>query len=290
MITIFSTPRPFTGEFDRIQRNAIRSWTLLGQNCQVILVNDEEDTTEAVAHEMGVEFIGEFKRNEYGTPLLDDVFAQVYSRARYDVLAHVNSDILLFPDFVGTIVRLEKSREVLNFLLMGRRWNLDVTENIDFSYPSWRDALLARAKSEGRLHALSGMDYWVFPKRAKITPPAFCVGRPGMDSWLVFDAKSRSIPILDATKAITVIHQQHGYPNKRAPHFEIECERNIELAGGRANMLSLREADFLLTATGNVVSPPLARVLLSHLAGYVVWRKLLAAKRLVQRKLAGSSR
>lgn len=290
MITIFSTPRPFTGEFDRIQRDAIRSWMLLGRGCQIVLVNDEENTTESVAEEFGTEFIKEFNCNEHGTPLLDDVFSQVRSRARYDILAHVNTDILLFPDFVDTICRYATQSRGREFLLLGRRWNLDVTERIDFERNDWSEVLLSRVKSEGFLHSLTGMDYWVFPRAANIYPPAFCVGRPGMDSWLVFHAKTHGIPVLDATDAITVIHQQHGYPMKRAPHFEIECTRNVALAGGRANMLSMREADWLLTSSGYLVRPSFGRRLLSFLARYKVWRNLLAIKRWTQRQMAGSSR
>lgn len=290
MITIFSTPRPFTGEFDRIQRNAIRAWTLLERNCQIILVNDEENTTEATARELGVEFISKSARNEYGTPLLNDVFEQVRDRAQYDVMAHVNADILLFPEFVDIILCLERRLRDSGFLLLGRRWDLDVTGHLDTGKIGWREALLTRAKREGKLHGFAGMDYWVFPKSVNIRPPAFCVGRPGMDSWLVFQAKRLSIPVLDATEAITVVHQQHGYPQKRAAYFEIECERNVALAGGRANMLTLREADWLLTAGGELVRPPLRRILLSHLSEYAAWRKLLGAKRVIQRKIAGSSR
>jgi hypothetical protein len=290
MITIFSTPRPFKGEFDRIQRNAIQSWKLLGRDCQIILINDECNTTEAVAKELGAEFIKEFKCNEYGTPLLDDVFSQVRSRARYDVLAHVNTDILLFPDFVDTICRYVARNQNREFLLLGRRWNLEVTEKINFDRNDWSNALLSRAKTDGFLHSLNGMDYWVFPKAANIYPPPFCVGRPGMDSWLVFYSKLHGIPVLDATDSIMIIHQQHDYPMKRVPYFEIECDRNVKIAGGRANMLSMREADWLLTASGNLVRPSIGRRCLSLLARYKVWRNFLASRRWLKRIIAGSSR
>lgn len=290
MITIFSTPRPFTGEFDGIQRDAIRSWMLLGRDCQIILVNDEENTTESVAEEFGAEFIKECNCNEYGTPLLDDVFSQVRSRACYDILAHVNADILLLSDFVDTIWRYATQSQGREFLLLGRRWNLEVNEKIHFERNDWRELLLLRVKLDGRLHSLNGMDYWVFPKAVNINPPGFCVGRPGLDSWLVFYAKTHGIPVLDATDSITAIHQQHGYPMKRAAHFEIECDRNVRLAGGRSNMLSMREADWLLTSSGNLVRPSLGRRFWSLLARFKVWRNFLMVKRWIQRQIAGSSR
>ena len=111
-----------------------------------------------------------------------------------------------------------------------------------------------------------------------------------MDTWLVFYAKKTGIPVLDATEAITIIHQQHGYPNKRAPFFETECDRNIVLAGGRSNLLTLREADYLVSQSGELVAPPFYRWVMSYLSGYWTWRRLLGFKRGLQRKLARSSR
>jgi hypothetical protein len=288
MVTVFSTPRPFIGEFDQIQRYAIQSWALLGRRCQIILINDEKNTTEPVAEEFGVGFIKEVNRNKYGTPLLNDVFSKVKKCARYDILAHVNTDIILFPDFIDTICRYVMRSQGGDFLLLGRRWDLDVIGKIDFEQKGWREHLLSRVKSDGFLHSLSGMDYWVFPRATHINLPAFCVGRPGIDSWLVFYAKTHGIPVLDATGSITIIHQRHGYPLKRTLHFEIECAQNIELSGGRANMLSMREADWLLTSTGYLIRPSFGRRFLSILARYKMWRNFLAVKRWMQRLMMSS--
>ena len=43
MLTIFSCPKPFRGHFGMIQRNAIRSWTLLKPTPDVILIGDEKE-------------------------------------------------------------------------------------------------------------------------------------------------------------------------------------------------------------------------------------------------------
>lgn len=290
MITLFSTPRPFRDEFDCLQRNAIASWRRLGERCQVILLNDEEDTTERVARELGVEFITECAKNEFGTPLLDDVFRRVRERARHPLLAHVNADIVLFPDFLEGVEGVSRRFAAGSFLLLGRRIDLDVAGPLAFHEADWAEKLLQRARGEGTLHGYAGMDYWVFPAAAGFNPPAFCVGRPGMDSWLVFEARRRGIPVIDATDAITIVHQNHGYPKKRAPHFEVECARNIELAGGRSNFLTLREADHLLMRNGDARRPPLGRAVLGRLSSYRAWRMLLGAKRWGQRVLAGASR
>ena len=79
-LTIFSTPKPFENpHISTIQRNAIRSWTLLPE-AEVVLVGDEVGMTEVVA-EFGVRHLPEVARNSWGTPLLSDIFAQARALA-----------------------------------------------------------------------------------------------------------------------------------------------------------------------------------------------------------------
>ena len=47
MLTIFSTPKPFVGHIGIIQRNAIKSWTLLHPDVEVILFGDDEGAAQA---------------------------------------------------------------------------------------------------------------------------------------------------------------------------------------------------------------------------------------------------
>ena len=75
MLTIFATPKPFSGHIDVIQRNAIRSWTLLPSRPSVLLFGDESGAGEA-ARDLGVTFVPEIARNSEGTPLLSDLIAQ----------------------------------------------------------------------------------------------------------------------------------------------------------------------------------------------------------------------
>ena len=52
MLTLFTIPKAFEGHSGVIQRNAIKSWTLLQPQCEIILMGDDEGTGEAAA-EMG---------------------------------------------------------------------------------------------------------------------------------------------------------------------------------------------------------------------------------------------
>ena len=51
MLTIFSTPKPFQGHIGVIQRSALKSWTLLHPDIEVILFGDDDGAAD-VCHEL----------------------------------------------------------------------------------------------------------------------------------------------------------------------------------------------------------------------------------------------
>ena len=126
------------------------------------------------------------------------------------------------------------------------------------------------------------IDYYVFPRNLKLQLPPFTVGRVGWDNWLFYQTKKSGIPIIDATPLITIIHQNHSYPHKKKQSFKIETERNIKLAGGLSCMLTIREADFILTKKG-LGRPKFLRWIFSSLALFYPWRIILLTKRKLQR-------
>ncbi len=282
MITIFTNPRPFVGIFDNIQRNAIKSWMRLQPECEIVLFEDEQGTTSKVAEEFGLKCIMDCRHNEFGTPLLDDVFAKVQKAARGEIIAQVNADIILMNDFVEAVNR---AKEILNgkkFFMIGRRWDLDVNGAIDFDKADWKKKLLEDVKKQGKLHGLAGLDYWVFPRVFQFNPPAFIIGRPGMDSWLIFQARRLKVPVIDATEMVTIIHQNHNYPRKKSDSFGIEVQRNLDLAGGLTNTFTLRDADWALTGKG-LTRPKFPKRIFSILSLFYPWQLLLSVKRKIQR-------
>src|SRR5574341_1443728 len=126
MITLFSIPKPFHGHFVVIQRNAIRGWTLLRPSGEIILFGDDQGVAEAAA-ELRVRHIRGIARNEYGTPLLSDIFEKAQLLAGDGVLCYVNADIILMGDFPKALGRIRWSR----FLIIGQRWDLDVVDLLD---------------------------------------------------------------------------------------------------------------------------------------------------------------
>lgn len=285
MLTFFSNPRAFKGPFDRIQRNAVQSWKKMCPECQIILFDDEEHTTAHIARELGVEFISDRKISEFGTPMLDDSFQKVQSIARFNVIVQISTDIIITGnDFLASVKKVLALMAGKPFFIAGRRWDLDFEEAIDFSQKDWQVGLIKLAKEKGKLHGFSGMDYWVLPRNLPFTFPPFVIGRPGTDSWLVYKARSIHIPVIDATSSIMIIHQNHPYPRKREDSFIVEKEKNLRLAGGFINLLTLREADWLLTSKG-LIKPLFPQRIFSELALFYPWRALVAVKRNIDRLL-----
>lgn len=218
-LTFFALPKPFRGHVGVIQRNAVRSWAALTAG-QVILGGDDEGIAEMAA-EVGARHLPDIRRNEFGTPFLDDAFRQASAAATGRFLCYVNSDILFLDHPLAVLPRLPGG----NFLLVGRRTDLDLTESLDFTSPAgWRDAVRTRAQREGRLQRTIYMDYFLFPRGGvEAELPAFLVGRPAWDGWMVYNALRRNRPVIDATRNLLVVHQNHDYghvPQRRGGAWE----------------------------------------------------------------------
>ena len=280
MLTIFSIPKAFKGHINIIQRNAVKSWVALGKNCEIFLLGQDEGVFKA-AKEFGVKYIGNIKKNEFGTPYLDSAFLQVKKNCKNNILMYVNADIILTSGIFSAISKINKQF----FLMSGRRWDLDINEEIDFDNPQWEKKIKEKAFKEGKLHGFSGMDYFIFPKNLSFKLPSFAVGRIGWDSWIVYNARKNKIPVIDATEAITAVHQNHDYSHSEWGKKERvegpEMKKNISLAGGFSNMLSLREADFILAKNG-LKRPGFLRLIYSKIALLPAWRFILNLKRSLQ--------
>ena len=279
MLTIFTIPKEFTGLSKIIQRNTIKSWLKLEPECEIILFGDDSGVAET-AQEFAIQHIPDVEKNEFGTPLLNSAFDSAQKVGKNNILMYANADVIFFQDLIEALQRIDMP----SFLVCGRRWDLDVTEEIDFTNNGWAGRLRERVKNEGRPHGLSGMDYFIFPRNL-ITMPAFAVGRPGWDTWLIYNMRSRRIPVIDATEAITVVHQNHDYSHSKFGEKKRvggpEWKKNIEIAGGLTNMLTLRDADWVLSKNG-LRRPDFPRRIFSVLSLFYPWRVLLAVKRKLQ--------
>jgi hypothetical protein len=262
MLTVFSVPKPFIGHIGVIQRNALGSWMRLGEDVQVILLGDEAGIAEA-AREVGAEHIPKIDRTKYGTPLVNSAFAAAARAARHRLLCYVNGDIMFTDELTRAVASIRKNR----FLMVGRRWNVDITEPWDFSNLQWRKKLLAFTRDRGTLYQHDAIDYFVFPRDSKLIElPPFAVGRPRWDNYFLFRCRQLGYPLIDATCVITAVHQNHDYAHvprgKGPPHllaseggregwrFCPEGDANIKLLGDERRRFDVFDATHKLTKSG----------------------------------------
>src|SRR5262245_29737985 len=118
MLTLFALPKAFRGHIGVIQRNAITSWTRLRPRPEIILFGTDEGTAE-IAMELGLRHVPTIQCNEYGTPLLSDLFKKARDLATNNILCYVNADILLLGEFVDVVQKVSSWRS--RFLMVGRR-------------------------------------------------------------------------------------------------------------------------------------------------------------------------
>jgi len=247
MITLFTVPKPFIGHIDTIQRNALSSWTFLRPECETLLFGDEVGTAE-VCSEFRLQQIAEVGCNEYGTPLVSDIFQTAQALARHPVVGYVNADIILMDDFLEAVARVVKRKR--RFLMVGRRWDLRVDGHLDFG-PHWQERLRAHLVENGELHPPTGTDFFVFPRGMLRDLPPFVVGRPVWDNWLLYKARKLGIAVIDVTKAVSVVHQNHDHrhvPNRSGEAWEgPEADYNRQLMGSRDHLFELIDATHILT-------------------------------------------
>ena len=234
-VTFFTVPRAFEGRTGIAQRNAIGSWLRTNPGSQVILFGDDPGVAEA-ARELGADHVAQVDRAESGTPLLADVFRRAHEKARNPILAYANSDIIFLSDLARTLAPIDEALPE-QFLVIGRRTELPVSGLVDFAVADWEQQLLGTAARQGELASRVCKDYFIFPKSLYTNIPPFAVGRGNWDNWMVYHAHETGIPVVDASEAITAIHQSHGYAHvaggrRGADITGVEAKRNRDLGGG----------------------------------------------------------
>ena len=241
-----------------IQRNAIRSWTLL-PDVEVILLGEEEGLAKA-AHELGVRHISQVKRNANGTPLISSMFELARKNSSSDLLCIINADMILMPDFVEAARRSPMLRD--KFVLLSQRWDLDITQPIEFA-EGWQNRLLSMVHRQGSLHRPAGSDFFLFPLSTFHEIPNFTIGRAGWDNWMIYKARREKWTVIDCTPSVTIVHQNHDYshlPGGRSHYEHPDTNENIRLAGGEANIRYT-----ILDATHQLVDGKLVRPKLTYL-------------------------
>lgn len=252
MLTFFSTPKPFHGHINVIQRNALCSWLRIHPDVEILLFGDDAGAAE-VCRELGIRHIPTVRRNAHGTKYLADIYDQAQALARHDILCHVNCDILLLDDFRDALQKV--AAQTGEFLLSGRRWDVDIREPIAFDVPGWSTQIRELAHRTNRQRPPNWIDYFAFRNglfRGQI--PEFVIGRPGWDNWLLWFARSSGAAVVDASAVVCAVHQNHDYgyhpEGEKGVWQGEEAQQNYKLLEGSKKFRTLENSTRLLRADG----------------------------------------
>ena len=276
-VTIFSSCKPSTkAPFSAIHCNAIGSWSRLEPTPEIILFGNEkhEPGISELAERHGCRQVADVKRNRWGTPLVGPFMLTAQRIASNELLGFVNTDIILCQDFMEAIARI--AVELRQFVMIGTKWNLEGEAPRMKFHKGWQERIRSLAKERGQSHYRTGTDYLMFTKgvyrggfykRLRDRPerhihPDFPVEFPPLawarlrtDTWLVWQALRREIPVVDATEVVFVIHQEHPHQagviglERNTPEIRLNeklAERRIS-GGGRVS-----NATWVLTKKGLV--------------------------------------
>ncbi|MCE9592505.1 MAG: hypothetical protein K8S99_18515 [Planctomycetes bacterium] len=255
LLTLFTTPKPFIGHVGMIQRNALATWARLGPDVRVIVFGEEEGTA-GVAAELGLTHVPMIGRNRYGTPLLNSLVEQAQMHGQTPYLCYINADIILMSDFMEAVRRV--SRDKKRFLMVGKRWDYDLTQPLDFT-GDWQPPLRESVRAIGRPQRPTAVDYFVFARDMWGRLPAFAIGRTAWDNWLIYRARMLKVPVIDAGEVVTAVHQNHDYNHTgRGPGGKgynwvwrgPEAKQNLAMAGGQRCLFTIWDSTHLLTPAG----------------------------------------
>jgi hypothetical protein len=255
VLTIFSCPKPFSGQTGVIQRNAIRSWTLLTPSPEILLMGGEEGS-QAVARECGAECVEAVATNQRGTPLISAMFQVAQATASESILCYVNADIIMTSDLTKVVAWIV-DRDMDSFLLVGRRRTIAITEPMAFA-SGWEHELRYELCAKTPLDPPSAIDYMVFPKGLFADIPDFAVGRPRWDNWMLWYAAKHNVPLIDCTESLFAVHQCHDYAHlgqngiTGSQQANPEQRMNERLIGKwwPLRMYNIHDADYVLTDDG----------------------------------------
>jgi len=248
LLTIFTVPKSFLGNphIRMIQRNTAQNLANLGSDVDPILIGDDDGVAET-AQEFGIRHIPNIERNPQGTPLVSSAFQLARENSSSPLLACINADNLLLPDFVDTARSVANQAE--KFLLVGQRYELDITEPLEFG-AGWPDHIRGEIEKRAKPLGPSAVEYMIFPRDCLKDIPPFAFGRSGWDNWIAYKARRDHLPMIDATGSIVLGHQNHDYshlPGNEPPYKLPESLNNVRMSGGPRAMFGIGDATHVFT-------------------------------------------
>ena len=251
VLTLFTTAKPFRDQMDVSQRNALKSWKLLHSDVEVILFGDEEGAAD-VCDEFGLHHEPSVERHQSGMKYLNYLFERAQAIARHEYLCYANCDIVLLEDFYRAFLKASGWRK--HFLMIGQRWDADITKPINFMDSKWDSDLRLYVQKTGSRQAMHYIDYFTFCRGTYDGMPPFLLGRSWWDHWLIWKALSQDVPVIDCSSVVMAVHQNHPHTyhpqGKQGTHEDVLAEQNKQLAGDGRHLRIIADSTHILVGRG----------------------------------------
>lgn len=244
MLTLITTPKPLDIPANRVAfLNAIRSWVRIEPRPEILVFGGDRALIEGE----GGRWVGEFKATSHGNPYFDDFIRTAERLASNDILMYITDHLILTYD-VSAVAELISVRFPGPFVAIGRRWDLNLDAALRFN-TGWEDVLRQRTLYEGKYQSVGAKDYIMFRRPFPLEIPPFIMGYPWYDTWMVVAAMRADIPVVDVSRAIFPIHQNHGFMQGSLQKREAtpQTHHNARLAAGMSNQGHTIHASYMFT-------------------------------------------
>ena len=139
--------------------------------------------------------------------------------------------------------------------MVGRRWDTDITEPINFSAGDWQNDVIRKALAANHQQDEYFIDYFVFSLGLYLKKiPPLVIGRVFWDNWLIWRAMTLGVPVVDASAIVVAVHQNHDYGYHPQGKFGVwndeQSQRNLQLGGGWDHLRNLLDATEVLRLDG----------------------------------------
>lgn len=223
-LTIFSCLRGWGDDrIAMLQENAVRSWLALTPRPEILLFCDDPDGTADRFGGDGVQVLPQVKRNEWGTPLVSELWRAAEKRADGGILCYANADIVITQAWLDALNVID----LPEFLAVCKRGEWMNPRAIDFNECGWHEKINDEVKREGRVALGVAADIFAFTPNIYGAIPPFAIGRFAFDNWLINEPLRNGLPVVKLPD-MAIIHQRHSI---NANIDEQECEINRKLAG-----------------------------------------------------------
>ena len=200
-ITLFTIPQDFEEEYDLIQRNAIKSWTLFNPEPDIFLLGNAPGIA-SIANELGLYYIPNIDQNSS----ISDIAKWLDRLVNNTILVYVNPCVILTEGLTQTIQEIYNTQD--HFFLTGQYRTIQTKEAIDFNDNQWQHQLRVMADKRGMPQRQLQDIYLVFTKQ--LLKQLFVLDHNVEYTWeqqLFYAAVRKYYPIIDGSPIITAFLQ-----------------------------------------------------------------------------------